>query len=52
MFFKAVDMGGETKDTAYIAGQLIDCIQEVGADNVIQVVTDNATVYKVASRLV
>ncbi len=35
MFLKAVDTGGETKDVAYIAGQLIDCIREVGADSVI-----------------
>jgi hypothetical protein len=52
MFLKAIDTGGETKDTAYIAGQLIDYIREVGADSVIQVVTDSATVYKVAGRLV
>jgi hypothetical protein len=35
MFFKAVDTRGETKDAAYIARQLIDCIREVGADSVI-----------------
>jgi hypothetical protein len=52
MFLKAVDMGGETKDAAYIAGQLIDCIREVGADNVIQVVTDSVVVCKAAGRLV
>jgi hypothetical protein len=52
MFLKAVDTGSETKDAAYIAGQLIDCIREVGADNVIQVVTDSATVYKATGRLV
>jgi hypothetical protein len=52
MFLKAVDTGGETKDVAYIAGQMIDCIREVGVDSVIQVVTDSATIYKVAGRLV
>ncbi len=52
MFLKAVDMGGETKDAAYIVGQLIDCIREVGADSVIQVVTDSAAVCKAAGRLV
>jgi hypothetical protein len=44
MFLKVVDTGGETKDVAYIAGQLIDCIQEVGADS--------ATVCKTAGKLV
>jgi len=52
MFFKAIDTGGETKDIAYIAGQLIDCIREVGADSIIQVVTDSAAVCKAADRLV
>jgi hypothetical protein len=60
MFLKAIDTGGETKDVAYIVGQLIDCIREVGADNVIQVVInsviqvviDSAAVYKAAGRLV
>jgi hypothetical protein len=52
MFLKAVDTGGETKDAVYIAEQLIDCIREVGADNVIQVVTDSAAICKAASKLV
>ncbi len=52
MFLKAINMGGETKDVAYIAKQLIDCIREVGADSVIQVVTDNAAVCKAIGRLV
>jgi hypothetical protein len=52
MFLKAVDMGGETKDAAYIAGQLIDCIREVNADSVIQVVTNSAAVCKAVGKLV
>ncbi len=52
MFLKAVDTGGEIKDAAYITGQLIDCIREVGANSVIQVVIDSAVVCKVAGRLV
>ncbi len=52
MFLKAVDTGGETKDAAYIPGQLIDCIREVSADSVIQVVTDSAVVCKATGRLV
>ncbi len=46
MFLKAVDTGGETKDAAYIVGQLIDYIREVSADIVIQVVINNAVVCK------
>jgi hypothetical protein len=52
MFLKVVDTGGETKDVTYIVGQLIDCIREVGADSVIQVVIDNAAVCKAVGRLV
>ncbi len=52
MFLKVVDTGGETKDAAYIAGQLINCIREVGADNVIQVVTNSVAVCKATGRLV
>jgi hypothetical protein len=52
MFLKAVDTGGETKDVTYIARQLIDCIREVGANSVIQVVTNSAVVCKAAGRLV
>ncbi len=52
MFLKVVDTGGETKDAAYIVGQLIDCIREVGVDSVIQVITDSAVVCKAAGRLV
>jgi hypothetical protein len=52
IFLKAVDTGGETKDVAYIARQLIDYIQEVGVDSIIQVVTNSAVVCKVAGRLI
>jgi hypothetical protein len=52
MFLKAVDTGGETKDVAYITRQLIDCIREVGANSVIQVVTNSTVVCKAAGRLV
>jgi hypothetical protein len=52
MFFKAVNTGGETKDVACIAEQLIDCIREVSADSVIQVVTSSAIVCKATGRLV
>jgi hypothetical protein len=52
MFLKVVDTGGETKDVAYIAGQMIDCIREVSADSIIQVVINSAIVYKVDGMLV
>jgi len=51
-FLKVVDTEGETKDVAYIAEQLIDCIREVGANSVIQVVTDSAVVCEAVGKLV
>ena len=42
MFLKAVDCSGETKDKVFIFGLLKEVIDEVGPDNVIQVITDNA----------
>ncbi|XP_073270098.1 uncharacterized protein [Primulina huaijiensis] len=43
---------GEYKDKSFISKLLIDVINEVGHQNVVQVVTDNASVCKVAGLLV
>ena len=42
MFLKAVDCSGQTKDKHFIAGILREVIEEVGPNNVVQVITDNA----------
>ncbi|RWR83372.1 DUF659 domain-containing protein/Dimer_Tnp_hAT domain-containing protein [Cinnamomum micranthum f. kanehirae] len=42
MFLKAVDCTGEIKDKYFIYGLLKEVIEEVGPQNVIQVITDNA----------
>ena len=43
---KAVDCEGKQKDAQFIANILIEAIEFVGAENVVQVITDNATVCK------
>ncbi|KAG6497607.1 hypothetical protein ZIOFF_045511 [Zingiber officinale] len=52
MFLKAINCEGEYKDKAFISKLLINTINEVGHQNVVQVVTDNAPVCKVAGLLV
>ncbi|XP_026433089.1 uncharacterized protein LOC113330501 [Papaver somniferum] len=52
MFLKAVNFQGEYKDKVFIANFLKETINEVGADNVVQVITDNAPVCKSAGLLI
>lgn len=43
MFVKAVDCEGEAKDSQLITKILFEDIEMVGSENVVQVITDNAT---------
>ncbi|XP_075493408.1 uncharacterized protein LOC142531209 [Primulina tabacum] len=52
MFLKAINCEGEYKDKSFISKLLIDAINEVGHQNVVQVVTDNAPVCKATGLLV
>ena len=52
MFLKAVDCSGETKDKYFIANLMKEVILEVGAKNVVQVITDNAPNCKGAGQLI
>ncbi|XP_026378526.1 uncharacterized protein LOC113272962 [Papaver somniferum] len=52
MFLKAINCQGEYKDKVFIANLLKETINEVGADNVVQVITDNAPVCKSAGLLI
>jgi Protein of unknown function (DUF 659) len=51
-FVKAVDTSGHVKDAAYIAELICSSIEDVGVENVVQVVTDNAAVCAAAGRIV
>jgi hypothetical protein len=52
MFLRAKDCSGEVKDSNFIAEILIVAIEQVGPENVVQVITDNAPVCKVAGLIV
>ncbi|XP_074283133.1 uncharacterized protein LOC141607679 [Silene latifolia] len=52
MFIKAVDCSGEVKDKEYIASLLSEVIDEVDDQNVVQVLTDNASSCKGAGELI
>ncbi|XP_038698018.1 uncharacterized protein LOC119995576 [Tripterygium wilfordii] len=52
MFLKAVDCPGEIKDKYFIFGLMKEVIEEVGPQNVVQVITDNAKNYAGAGLLI
>lgn len=52
MFLKAVDCEGQVKDAQFIANILIQCIQDVGPQNVVQVITHNAKNCRAPSMLI
>ncbi|KAK2443827.1 hypothetical protein QL285_014899 [Trifolium repens] len=52
MFLKAIDGTREFKDKYYIANLISETISEVGAQNVVQIITDNPPVCKVAGSIV
>lgn len=49
MFLNAVDCEGQMKDSQFNANILIEEIELVGPENVVQVITDNATVHRAIS---
>ncbi|GFY84497.1 hypothetical protein Acr_03g0012710 [Actinidia rufa] len=52
MFLKAVDCSGEIKDKYFTANLMKDVINEVGPQNVVQIITDNAPNCKAAGQLI
>ena len=51
IFLKYVDTSDKIKDSKYIYGLLKDVIKEVGEANVVQIVTDNASAFVKAGKL-
>ena len=51
-FIKVEDRSGEVKDAQFIANVLIKAIEQIGPNKVMQVITDNAPVCKVAGLIV
>ena len=52
LIFNSVNTEGEVKKRHDIAEKLEDCIKEVGAQNIIQIIIENASACKVASAIV
>ena len=51
-FIRAIDSIGKIKSGAYIVDVLNDVIDEIGANNVVQVVMDNAKNCRLAGRII
>jgi hypothetical protein len=51
MFLKSVDVSDQVKDANLLFHLLDEVVEEVGVHNVVQVITDNATNYVVAGRM-
>ncbi|MCO5577291.1 hypothetical protein L7F22_031118 [Adiantum nelumboides] len=52
VFERSIDTPGSQKTGEYIAKALLEIIHEVGVENVVQVITDNAANCKLACHLV
>ena len=52
MFIKVVNCEGNVKDRFFMANLIKEVIMEIGAQNVVQVITDNAPVCKAAGMIV
>ncbi|KAH1239093.1 hypothetical protein GmHk_08G023609 [Glycine max] len=52
MFLKAIDCSNEIKDKDFIAKHMREVIMEVGHSNVVQIVTNNAVVYKAVGLII
>ena len=48
----SVNVEGEKKSKDFITSKLEDCIKEVGSQNVIQIITDNASACKGAGAII
>ena len=42
IFLGAIDISGETKNADFIAKELPKCIEKLGKENIVQVITDSA----------
>ncbi|GLJ26009.1 hypothetical protein SUGI_0498890 [Cryptomeria japonica] len=51
VFIKSIDASTHCKNATYLCEQIEEVINEVGEENVVQVVTDNAPNYVAAGRL-
>ena len=50
-FLGSVDASDKKKDATYLFSLLDKVVEEVGEENVVQVITDNASAYKAAGKM-
>ncbi|CAL5442268.1 unnamed protein product [Camellia sinensis] len=48
MFMKAIDANGNIKDADYVANIFLSVIEEIGKQNIVQIITDNGSNFKAA----
>ncbi|GMQ11319.1 hypothetical protein CsSME_00053987 [Camellia sinensis var. sinensis] len=48
MFVKAIDANGNIKDADYVANIFLSVIEEIGKQNIVQIITDNGSSFKAA----
>ena len=46
MFLKSFDTSGSIKDTKYVANLFHESVEQVGVENVVQIIIDNASNFK------
>lgn len=51
MFLKSIDASSHVKNAKYLCEAIEEVIREVGEENVVQVVTDNAANFVAAGKL-
>ena len=51
MFLKSIDASSHVKNAKFLCEAIEEVIREVGEDNVVQVVTDNAANYVAAGKI-
>lgn len=52
MFFKSIDASSHVKNATYLCEAIEEVIKEVGEENVVQVVTNNAANYVAAGKII
>lgn len=52
VFLKSIDASHATKDAEYIAKLFTEVVEEIGAANIVQIITDNGSNFKAAGALI
>src|SRR5262249_38824911 len=50
VFLKSIDVSNNSKNANYLCGLMDDMVEQIGEENVVQIVTDNEASYKAAGK--